>query len=323
MTLTDMVTFGGSDLDRANDLRRDDAARAALAMQGGARWLALWRGLVLVSGPADRPALVRLPRLHPVLEAQRGLELFLGREGDDGIWVEDISAWEPDAADLAATGAPFDPMAQHHPALPADHRFVELRQVMAALSPRDAELAATSRAILAWHDSHGFCAKCGERSAPAQGGWQRNCTACAAPHFPRTDPVVIMVITKGNDILLGRSRGWAAGMYSLLAGFIEPGETVEAAVRREVFEETGIRVGDVGYLASQPWPFPASLMLGCKGQATSTAITIDPDEIEDALWCTREDLALAFAGAHPVISPPRPGSIARFLMEQWLADRLG
>ena len=132
-----------------------------------------------------------------------------------------------------------------------------------------------------------------------------------------------MVITKGNDILLGRSRGWAAGMYSLLAGFIEPGETVEAAVRREVYEETGVRVGDVGYLASQPWPFPASLMLGCKGVATSTAITIDPEEIEDALWCTREDLVRAFAGAHPVISPPRPGSIARFLMEQWLADRLG
>ena len=149
MRLTDMVTFGGSGLDRANDLRRDDAARALMAQADGARWLVLWRGLVLVSGPSESPALVRLPRQHPVLEAQRGLELFLGREGDCGIWVEDISAWEPDAADLAATGAPFDPSAQHHPALPADHRFVDLRHVMAALSPRDAELAATARAILA------------------------------------------------------------------------------------------------------------------------------------------------------------------------------
>lgn len=131
-----------------------------------------------------------------------------------------------------------------------------------------------------------------------------------------------MLITHGNNVLLGRSPQWPDGMYSLLAGFIEPGETVEAAVRREVLEESGVRVGDVRYLASQPWPFPGSLMLGCAGEATSADIKIDPVEIEDALWVSREDVALIFTGQHPKINPTRKGAIAHFLLENWLADRL-
>jgi NAD+ diphosphatase len=131
-----------------------------------------------------------------------------------------------------------------------------------------------------------------------------------------------MLITHGNRVLLGRGPTWPEGMYSLLAGFIEPGETIEAAVRREVFEESGVRVGAVGYLASQPWPFPASLMLGCRGEATSEAITLDPEELADARWVTREEMVSAFAGTHPLIKPSRKGAIARFLLENWLADRL-
>jgi NAD+ diphosphatase len=134
--------------------------------------------------------------------------------------------------------------------------------------------------------------------------------------------VVIMLITHCNRVLLGRGPTWPEGMYSLLAGFIEPGETIEAAVRREVFEESGVRVGAVGYLASQPWPFPASLMLGCRGEATSEAITVDPEELADARWVTREEMVSAFAGTHPLIKPSRKGAIARFLLENWLADRL-
>jgi len=153
-------------------------------------------------------------------------------------------------------------------------------------------------------------------------GWQRNCPACGAHHFPRTDPVVIMLVTRGNSVLIGRSPGWPDGMYSLLAGFVEPGETLEAAVRREVFEETGVRVGPVRYLASQPWPFPASLMFGCQGEALEGAITIDPAEIEDALWLTREEMVTVMAAAHPRIRAPRRGAIAHFLAEAWLADRL-
>jgi NAD+ diphosphatase len=153
-------------------------------------------------------------------------------------------------------------------------------------------------------------------------GWQRDCPACGGHHFPRTDPVVIMLITHGNDVLLGRSPGWPEGMYSLLAGFIEPGETIEAAVRREVFEEAGIRVGEVGYLASQPWPFPASLMFGCRGAALDRDITIDPKEIENAQWVSKERLARIFANEDPEIRPARNGAIAHFILWNWLADRL-
>ena len=131
-----------------------------------------------------------------------------------------------------------------------------------------------------------------------------------------------MLITRGESVLLGRSPGWPEGMFSLLAGFVEPGETIEAAVRREVFEETGVRVGQVDYLAGQPWPFPASLMIGCRGTATSETITIDPTEIEAARWVTRSDLLRVFAGQHPEIRPARRGAIAHFLLEHWLADRL-
>ena len=131
-----------------------------------------------------------------------------------------------------------------------------------------------------------------------------------------------MLITHEDSVLVGRSPGWPTGMYSLLAGFVEPGETLEAAVRREVFEEAGVRVGEVGYLASQPWPFPASLMFGCWGHATSTEITIDPAEIEDARWITREEMAVISQGHHPAILPARKGAIAHFLIERWLSDTL-
>ena len=130
------------------------------------------------------------------------------------------------------------------------------------------------------------------------------------------------LITRGNSVLMGRSPGWPEGMFSLLAGFVEPGETIEAAVRREVFEEAGVHVGEVSYLASQPWPFPASLMFGCQGHATSDEITIDPDEIEAAMWVSRETMMQAMAGEIPDMKPARKGSIARFLLENWLADTL-
>jgi NAD+ diphosphatase len=216
----------------------------------------------------------------------------------------------------------FDASEQRHPALPDDHVFAELRGAMLRLSPRDAELAATAKALVQWHRSHRFCSQCGAGSAPAQGGWQRRCPACGASHFPRTDPVVIMLVTRGNRALIGRSPGWPEGMYSCLAGFVEPGETVEAAVRREVAEETGVRIGAVRYLASQPWPFPASLMLGCHAQALDDAIALDPAELDDALWITREEMLTVMAGAHPRIRPARRGAIAHALISAWLADRL-
>ncbi len=315
MRIAESVTFGGSGLSRAAERRGDAAGQAALLARGGV--LPVWRGKPLTRGEA----LVWLPAGSPVL-AQGSAPIFLGMDGDQPRFAADISDWSPEASAAGIEAGFLDGSTQHHPALPADQLFVELRAVMAALSPREAELAATAKALCHWHRSHGFCAACGARSQPSMAGWQRDCPACGAHHFPRTDPVVIMLITKGNSVLLGRSPAWPEGMYSLLAGFVEPGETVEAAVRREVAEETGIRVGPVRYLASQPWPFPASLMLGCAGEAETSAITLDEKELAGALWMTREDLAEAAAGRNPALFPPRHGSIARFLIDAWLADRL-
>jgi NAD+ diphosphatase len=179
-----------------------------------------------------------------------------------------------------------------------------------------------AKAVLSWHEIHGFCARCGAKSVISQAGWQRDCPSCSAHHFPRTDPVVIMLILHGNSVLMGRSPGWPEGMYSLLAGFVEAGETIEGAVRRETFEESGIKVGEVSYLSSQPWPFPSSLMFGCMGVALTSEITVDPDELEDAVWVTREDMALSLIVDNPAMKPARKGSIARFLIENWLADTL-
>ncbi len=319
MKHAETVTFGGSALDRAAELRAD--ADALLAAQDrGAVSILLWRGKPLVAADGlDR--LIRLPVDHSVL-AETGPELLLGRSEDGTlILAHDISNWTPDGLDETALGQFVDQTEQHHPDIPGAC-FAELRRIMTRLDARDAELAATAKAVLGWHISHRFCARCGAESERVQAGWQRTCPACGAHHFPRTDPVVIMLITHGNSVLMGRSHGWPEGMYSLLAGFVEPGETVEAAVRRETFEEANIRVGDVTYLASQPWAFPSSLMLGCAGHALSRDITIDPSEIEDARWFPREEILQAFAGEHPILLPARNGAIAHFLLRNWLADTI-
>ena len=310
------VTFGGSGLDRAAALRGDLARQADLLANG--RILPLWRGKPLMVAGA---ALGWVTPGSPVLQAGAA-PVFLGLDAGVACFAQDISAWVPTVASDAEGSGIFDPNRQGHPALPEDHLFEDLRGVMAALTPREAELAATAKAILQWHATHGFCSACGAATTIINAGWQRVCPACAAQHFPRTDPVVIMLVVRGNQLLLGRSPAWPEGMYSLLAGFVEPGEVLEAAVRREVAEETGVQVGAVRYLASQPWPFPGSLMFGCIAEATTEAITLDPVELEDALWISREDLITVLAGQHPRIKPGRKGAIAHFLMRNWLADRL-
>ena len=322
MKNAEQVTFGGSGLDRAAHIRDDvEALQTALA-DPHARCVLIWRGKPLVSG--DALALVAMD--HPVLQAGHGgiidVPVFLGLDDSRPRFACDISGWSPKGQDVESLGLFLDPSEQAHPDLPQDHVFAELRRMMTRLNRRDAELAATAKAVLSWHHSHGFCAKCGQPSDVVQAGWQRSCPACGTQHFPRTDPVVIMLITHGHSVLMGRSPGWPEGMYSLLAGFVEPGETLEAAVRREVMEEAGVPVGEVRYLSSQPWPFPASLMFGCAGEALARDITIDPIEIEDALWVSRDEMMVVFAGEHPKIKPARKGAIAHFLLENWLADTL-
>lgn len=320
MRIAETVTFGGSGLDRAAQLRGQPERIAALMADPAAGVLPVWRGKPLVAGEARTP--VFLPPGHPVLGRADEAPVFLGLDECVPRFAVDISDWEPE--EIPDTiGAFVDPSEQRHPELPADHVFAELRGMMTRLTPREAELAATAKAILGWHETHGFCARCGAASGIAEAGWQRLCPACGMRHFPRTDPVVIMLILSGNDVLMGRSPGWPEGMYSLLAGFVEPGESLEGAVRREVFEEAGIRVGRVGYLASQPWPFPSSLMIGCRGEAVSREIAVDPVELEDARWVSREQMLEVFAGRDTSMRAARPGSIAHFLVTHWLADRLG
>ena len=322
MKLAETVTFGGSGLDRAAELRGDRDALGRLQQSVAARSIVFWRNKPMVLPHGDVLELVRVPMDHPLVVGVQAEPLFLGREGDAGLWAVDLAGWEPENVDEAAINTFLDPTRQSHPDAPQGAEFAELRAVMTQLSARDCELAAMARGLFSWHEIHPFCAKCGGKSAPAMAGWQRTCPACGAHHFPRTDPVVIMLITHGNDVLIGRSPGWPEGMYSLLAGFIEPGETMEAAVRREVWEEAHVAVGPVGYLASQPWPFPASLMLGCHGEATSREIKVDPTEIEDALWVSRERMAVIMAGDDPDINPARNGAIAHFLIWHWLSDQL-
>jgi NAD+ diphosphatase len=317
MRIAETVTFGGAGLDRAAHLRGDAAALARLLGKPGTRILSVWRGKPLTGAAGAGWLAVGHQALQP-----GGAQVFLGIGRQGAYFAQDISAWEPDpGTDMPAT-AFLDPTEQRHPDLPDDLRFRELRSVMANLPPQDAELIATAKALFGWHRSHGFCSACAAASQMTNGGWQRTCPSCGTSHFPRTDPVVIMLITRGDRVLLGRSAGWPEGMYSLLAGFMEPGETIEAAVRREVAEEVGVRVGAVRYLASQPWPYPSSLMIGCAGIAESETITPDPQEIEAARWVSRDDMAVVFAGAHPEIRSPRSGAIAGFLLRNWLADRL-
>ncbi len=189
--------------------------------------------------------------------------------------------------------------ADSNPANP--HKLVDLRSlaIQGTLPAGELGLLAQARSLLHWHARHGFCAVCGAATVMAEGGYRRHCEACGASHFPRTDPVVIMVALRGDRCLLGRSPHFVKGMYSALAGFMEPGETIEHAARREIYEEAGIRIGNVDYIVSQPWPFPASLMIGLVCEALDDTITIDPNELEDARWFGKDELDAMRRDEHP------------------------
>lgn len=184
------------------------------------------------------------------------------------------------------------------------------------VSAAELSILAQARSLVHWHERHGFCANCGTATEMADAGYRRVCPACKAEHFPRTDPVVIIAVRDGSNILLGRQAAWAEGMYSALAGFVEPGETIEQAARREVFEESGIRVGAITYIASQPWPFPSSLMIGLVGEAVSRDVVVDTKEIEDARWFSRDEVAQMLARTHPKgLHASHPYAIAHVLLK--------
>lgn len=198
--------------------------------------------------------------------------------------------------------------------------FEDMRVAAASLPALESNLASTARSLSLWHESHGFCAKCGAPTKVGEAGWKRTCPTCGTEHFPRTDPVVIMLPIKDDKCLLGRSPGWPEGFWSSLAGFVEPGETIEQAAAREVFEESGVTcdVEAAKYLFCQPWPFPSSLMMGLHLPALSDDITIDPNEIEDARWFTRSEIFEMMDGTHPSLYMPPPLAIAHYVIKAWV-----
>lgn len=295
-----------------------------------------WPALGYVGSPLDRAAHRRSEAvdLFARKEARTyllGGELVVARRL--GEWLEPL--FEPaHASDLGAgpplflglaDGAPrfaarIDPGRREE--FEAGGLFVsDLRSIATGglLPPEHLTAIACGKALIAWHGRHRFCSNCGNESTVIEGGWRRDCPSCGAQHFPRTDPVVIMLAAQGDRCLLGRQPHFAPGMWSALAGFVEPGETAEDAVRREILEEAGIRVGRVSYHASQPWPFPMSLMIGCLAEATSDEIVVDRSELEDARWFSREETATMLARMHPdgLFTPP-PVAIAHHLIRAFV-----
>ena len=281
-------------LDRRADLRGDGDAIASAWDDPTSRVLAVSDDGAAVRGPAEAPVLA----LVSPAEVPDGAEtVFLGVEGGTAFFMA--------RSDLVPEGA----------------RRMSLREVGARLGDRDAGLLVTSVALDHWHAVHPRCSRCGEATRMSHAGWVRTCPADGSEHYPRTDPAVIMlVVDEDGRALLGRRAGWPGPWFSTLAGFVEPGESAEAAVRREIAEEAGVTVGDVLYLGSQPWPFPCSLMLGYHAQALTTGIQVDEEEIAEARWFSRDGLRDACA-AGEVALPPAV-SIARRLIERWYGEPL-
>jgi NAD+ diphosphatase len=305
MSLSHPLTFaaGGSDLDRASHLRPDSAA---LLTRADARLLPQWQEKALIELSGARPALGWVTPGSGLVAEAREAPVFLGCYQGAPCFTADFSGLDEETA-RSRFGETM--------------KFIDLRSVAGQLTQAEATIVAAAKGVVGWHRIHPFCARCGGASVPEDGGWRRRCTACRSLHFPRTDPVVIMLVTRGDKVLLGRQSVWPPGLYSLLAGFMEPGETIGDAVRRETHEETSVRVGRVRFLASQPWPFPASLMLGCWAEALSEKIVIDA-EIEDARWVSRAEMAMALNGEHPHFASPRQDSIARWILTAWVAGEI-
>jgi NAD+ diphosphatase len=296
--------YAGSPLDRAAHRREDAAWIAAALAAEDTLFVPVWRARSLLRGVEEgRPEAVFLTgAAAAALRLAGGPWAFLGLLDGAPVFAVDASASD-------------DPL----PLLPAEiGRFTDLRAVAGLLPGGEAAVLAHARALMHWRTRHGFCGVCGSACMAQSAGHVMRCTdpACAAQHFPRTDPAVIMLVTRGDRALLGHARRFPGNMYSTLAGFVEPGESLEEAVAREVFEEAGVRVESVEYHSSQPWPFPASIMLGFYATALDETIVLDRDEIEDARWFTRAEIRDPDAHGFAV---PRGDSIARRLIEDWVA----
>ncbi len=273
------------------------------------------------SGPGiDRADEVRVDqdRLAEIASRDDGLQL-LWRDGLPAVGEDGRLEWK-----LATSSELFLGIMDGRPRFSASEQpHANARaafDTIGALSFEEAPLFAAALSLAWWHSRHRFCANCGAATQIERGGWSRACPECSAQHFPRVDPVVIMLAEHEGRLLLGRQPQYPPGRYSALAGFLEPGESIEAAVARELHEEAGIKVADVSYTASQPWPFPSSLMIGCHARALGSDLVIDTTELDDARWFTRSEIEAALAGdPQAAFQPPPRFAIARTLLEHWLA----
>jgi NAD+ diphosphatase len=300
------LTYAGSALDRLSEQRGDAALVDSLRVNA--------RNFVLAG--------------ESFLLAKRG-EAF-----DAGLTNEEAaSTGEP--LEIALLGKDANGRGYFARAIPPDRidaikargfLVIDLRSIalQGLVPPEDQSSLATAKALLFWHERHRFCSNCGQPTKPAQAGWRRDCAACSAQHFPRTDPCVIMLAIHGEQCLLARQTRFPPGMWSALAGFVEPGESFEEAVRRETLEEAGIPAGRVAYFASQPWPFPMSIMIGCFVEAKTDKLKIDEVELEAARWVTKDECRLLLTGKHPArfFAPP-PLAIAHHLIKTFVERGAG
>jgi NAD+ diphosphatase len=300
-----MIAFSGNPLVRVSEKRSDAAWLAAMRGRADSRVLPLWKLQPLLLGPENATAGTELGFLEGALANGLGVrdavEVFLGLDGETPYFARDISALtDPLAASLASHG-----------------HFRDARSAAGLLAPKDIAILGQAKALIDWHNRHGFCAQCGTPTQLADGGYRRLCPVCKAEHFPRTDPAVIMLVTAAERCLLARNKRFAGGHYSTLAGFVEPGETIEEAVRREVYEEVRVRVGAVRYFASQPWPFPSNLMIGCFAESEGTDIEVDGQEIVAAHWFDKAVVKRLINGESDEVGLPRGDAIASHLIRHW------
>ena len=298
-----LLGYAGAAIDRAAARRRDTA------------WLT-----AALSDPSSR--IVRFHGDRPRIDVMGNPEAAIAYEPPGGV-IHLLDCGEAVLLGVAADGCAIFAGACAPDIAEEGCKLIDLRSlaVQGLLAPGDLNLLAQGRALLNWHGRHRFCANCGAKTELADAGYRRHCEACGTDHFPRTDPVVILAVVKDGRCLLGRQPHFLPGVYSTLAGFVEPGESLEDAARREILEESGIRVGPIRYHSSQPWPFPGSLMIGLLGEAESADILVDRSELEDARWFERDEIRAMLADRHPGgLKVPPAMAIAHHLISAAIAD---
>eukprot|EP01037_Dinobryon_pediforme_P007026 gene7026-7090_t len=307
--------FVHNPLNRCSEWRDDAEVIAALKTRRSARSIVIARDMPILYDHNPLFEMDDAANMGEVTET-----VFLGmwdKAPIFGMLLDDAASKQVDVADQSGLLDTRVLQLVKRPELnPIDMRSIATKKLV---SDDLVGILGQAKAVLHWHNTHRFCGRCGAKTTLVNAGWRRDCAHCSAQHFPRTDPVVIMLVVDGERALLGRQPRFPQGMYSCLAGFLESGETLEAAVRREIFEEAGLQTGEVRYLTSQPWPFPASLMIGCIATAQTTDIKIDAQELEDARWFSRVECRALLAGTHEAgLTSPQPMAIAHHILKAWV-----